>query len=140
MLPLALVLALLAVAAAPAGAAAAEARLLACEEGAAVFEGRMAARRPVRMHMKFSLQVADPRRPAWTDVGAPGWGGWTRAPATARGYVYTRRVEGLTAPARYRAVVRFRWLDEAGEVRLRERRASPACRQDRDPTALHWRA
>ena len=43
--------------------------------------------------------------------------------------MFTRRVEGLIGPARYRAMVRFKWLDARGKTILSARRFSKACRQ-----------
>ena len=113
-------------------AQAAETRLVACDTAAraAVFEGRMAARADApRMHMRFTLQARTAERPAWTRVHAPGLDVWTTAEPDADRYVYTKRVENLVAPGRYRAVVRFRWTDAGGVVRAQARVISPVCRQ-----------
>jgi hypothetical protein len=113
-------------------AQAAEARLVACDvvARAATFEGRMAARpEAARMQMRFTLQARMPERAAWTRVPAPGLDVWTTAEPDVDRYVYTKRVEGLVGPGRYRAVIRFRWTDAAGLVRAHAREISPACRQ-----------
>jgi hypothetical protein len=115
---------------------AAKAVLDACERGsgeldrAAVFEGQMRSlRRSSRMQMRFTLQARTPDTMRWSAVAAPGFGSWvSSAPGTSR-YVYTKRVEGLLAPAHYRVRLRFRWLDGAGRVIASARRASRACRQ-----------
>ena len=44
-------------------------------------------------------------------------------------WVFTRRVEGLLGPARYRAVVRFHWRDLHGKVIAAAKKISRACRQ-----------
>ena len=130
---------LLALALAPAPAQAAEARLRACGDERAVFEGRMRALPDAqRLQMRFLLQVQEPGRPRWRPVRAPGWRAWAQGRPGARSFVFTRVVERLVGPARYRAVVRFRWLDEDGTVLVRERRASPPCRQEGPGAALHW--
>jgi hypothetical protein len=137
LLPVALLAA--ALCAAPAGAQApppAKAVLAACDRGLAeeqrnaVFEGRMGALAGAeRMQMRFTLQVQLPGKARWSAVAAPGWGGWVTAdPGVAR-YVYAKRVERLAAPAAYRVVVRFRWLDAAGGTVARSRSISRACRQ-----------
>lgn len=125
------------------GRGAPEARLAGCTTGAttagrvAVFEGRMRAFRSVaRLEMRFALQVATPERPDWTPVGAPGFDVWTAAHPGVDRYVHTRRVEALVGPARYRTVVRFRWLDADGEVIARAERRSPACRQPAPPAEV----
>jgi hypothetical protein len=119
-----------------AAAAPARAVLEDCERGveapdrAGVFEGQMrTVPGAARMQMRFTLQASTPDRERWTSVAARGFGEWVTAdPGTAR-YVYTKRVENLLAPASYRAVVRFRWLDAAGETVERARAVTRACRQ-----------
>jgi hypothetical protein len=136
------VLALLCLAlSAPAGAAAvprsaAKAVLASCERGAdeldraAVFEGQMRTLPGAsRMQMRFTLQASTPESPRWGAVAAPGFGTWSgSSPGTAR-YVYTKRVEGLLAPASYRVLLRFRWLAPGGRVIARARAHSAVCRQ-----------
>lgn len=132
-----LALIVLALAAAPAPASAAvvsapagvKARLTSCVGGVATFRGD-APRLPAadRIQMRFTLQVLTPESQAWTKVAVPGWSDWvTSNPGVGR-YVYTRRVEELVGPARYRAMINFRWL--AGGKRLaRARRFTRACRR-----------
>jgi len=143
----AVILALLALAiAAPAASAAvprwaAKAVLSDCEraasesDGAAVFEGQMRTLRgAARMQMRFTLQVRTPDSSHWSAVSAPGFGTWvSSAPGTSR-YVYTKRVEGLLAPASYRVQLRYRWLSAEGRTLGTTRRNSRACRQP-DPRA-----
>jgi hypothetical protein len=82
-----------------------------------------------RLKMRFTLQAQKPGRRSYHRVAAPGFSDWTTAdPGTSR-YVFTRRVEGLVGPARYRAMVRFRWLDADGGTIRSARRYSRACRQ-----------
>jgi CARDB protein len=114
-------------------AAPANAMLLECDRGdapAAAFEARMGTvPGAAAMQMRFTLQAATPTRSSYRRVAAPGFGTWTTSdPGTTR-YVYTRRVENLVGPASYRVVVRFRWLDAAGEQVARARRVSRVCRQ-----------
>jgi len=135
-------LALLAIAvcAAPARAGhGAQVRLADCDPTArtAVFEGSMdASPSTLRMQMRFTLQVATEGHRSWSRLPAPGLDRWRTANPGADRYVHTRRVQGLLGPARYRMVVRFRWLDAAGHLLARERRVSPSCRQDRAPMLL----
>lgn len=127
-------------ASAQAGRGGAEARLTECETGetarerVAVFEGRMRAFRGVeRLEMRFTLQVATPEQPSWSAVRATGFDVWTSALPDVTRYVYTRRVEALVGPARYRTVVRFRWLDADGRLVARAERRSAVCRQPASP-------
>jgi hypothetical protein len=122
------------VAAPPARAAAppAAVTLTTCapNERAAEFEARMGeVEGAARLKMRFTLQVRKPGQKAFHRVDAPGFRTWTTAnPGVAR-WVFSRRVEALLGPARYRAMVRFQWLDSQGAVIARAKRYSRACRQ-----------
>jgi hypothetical protein len=118
---------------APAASAAgpASVALTACEPAhrAAEFEAAMAdvpgAR---RLKMRFALEARTPGRRRYRRVAAPGFSRWTSsAPGTTR-YMFTRRVEALVGAARYRTVVRFKWVDAHGHVIARARRRSGSCR------------
>jgi hypothetical protein len=130
---IALTILFFAVLAAPARAAApASVELTSCEpdQRAAEFEARMGkVDDAVRLKMRFTLQARKPGKHSFKRVAAPGFSAWTTAePGTSR-YVFTRRVEGLVGPARYRAMVRFKWIDAHGKTVLTARRYSKACRQ-----------
>jgi len=126
---------------APAGAAAAadpraEARMTRCEPALEqgrrylVVQGRMRrVRDAAKLQMRFELQVRLPERPRWARLDAPGFGTWLTADPAPRRYVYSKRVENLTAPAAYRMVVRFRWLDADGRRLTATRRTSERCEQ-----------
>jgi hypothetical protein len=102
-----------------------------CDRGgrAAEFQGRMqSVPGAAALQMRFTLQARRGRR-GFRRVAAPGFGEWTSAdPGTTR-YLFTRRVEELIGPARYRVVIRFRWLAADGSVIARDRAVSRACRQ-----------
>lgn len=96
----------------------------------AVFTGSMPARRGTdRMAMRFELQIREPADRAFRTVKAPSFGRWERSQAGRRGFIYSKRVDGLKAPARYRTVVRYRWYDDAGEVIASATRTAPQCTQ-----------
>ena len=124
-----------AVLAVPAGAsgATASAVLLECERGeqpAAEFQASMdASPAAARMQMRFVLQVRRPGRRSYRRVAAPGFGTWATADPGVSRYTYTRRVENLIGPARYRVSVRFRWLDAAGRTVAHARSRSRSCLQ-----------
>lgn len=96
-----------------------------------VVEGRMrtvpGAR---RLRMRFELQTRAPGRTKWARVSVPGFGAWSTAEPAPRRYVFDKRVEGLTAPADYRMVVRFRWLGTGDRVLESVRRTSAICAQE----------
>ena len=128
--PLAAVLFLLAAPAAHAGGPASVA-LVECdrEAQAAEFQARMqTVPGAQRMQMRFSLWV-EHRRRGYRRVRASGFGVWTTADPGVTRYVYTRRVEQLLGPARYRVQVRFRWLDAGGRAIARATARSRYCRQ-----------
>jgi hypothetical protein len=130
----------LALAAPAAGAAvprwAAKAVLADCERGpgetdrAAVFAGQMrTVRGASRMQMRFTLQARTPDQSRWGSVAAPGFGTWVSSQSGTSRYVYTKRIEGLLAPASYRVQLRFRWLSASGRTLATTRRNSASCRQ-----------
>jgi len=104
---------------------------------AAAFTGSMpAAAQTKRLQMRFVLiqrKGASPKG-AFKKIAVPGWGGWEKSDPGRQGFVFTKRVEALAAPAGYRAVITFRWLDAKGHIQRTTTRTSPACEQP-DPRA-----
>jgi hypothetical protein len=128
-----LITALLALAVPQAAQAADGGALLAeCDRNgrAAEFEGRMqTVAGATELRMRFTLQARSANRRGFRRVAAPGFGVWTSAdPGTTR-YVFTRRVEQLIGPARYRVVIHFRWLAADATVLARDRAVSRSCTQ-----------
>jgi CARDB len=124
-------LALLLAAAPAAAAAPASVTLTACQprERAAEFEARMdKVAGSARMKLRFALEARRPGK-GWRRVAAPELGGWRTADAATTRFISSRRVTGLVGPAHYRALVRFRWVDEDGELVAAARARSRACRQ-----------
>jgi hypothetical protein len=120
-----------AVAAAPPGTV----RVLECSPApdsalrSVTFEARMRpARRSVTMALRFTLQ-ARAAGERWRRVAAEGFDAWLTSEPSVRRFVYDRTVRNLAAPASYRAVVRFRWLDEDGAVVAAARAVSAPCSQ-----------
>jgi hypothetical protein len=115
------------------------ARVVTCTTGAddesraAVFSGSMpAAAGTRRMMMRFVLQQrlgSVAVKAPFKTVKVPGWGDWERSDVGRRGFVFTKRVEALAAPAGYRAQVTFRWLDAKGHVQRTTTRRTPVCEQ-----------
>ena len=110
-------------------------RMLSCEPwqedvgGAVAYEARMhtvdGAR---RMSLRYRLleKVGDG---AFERVSGEGLGVWRKSRAGATVFSWNHRVEGLHKGAVYRAVVRFRWHDDDGDVIRTERRRSETCVQ-----------
>jgi CARDB len=129
---IALTIVFFAAVAAPAQAAPAKVALTECvpKQRAAEFEARMGkVAGAERLKMRFTLQVRKPGQKAFHRVAAPGFRSWTTAAPGKTSWVFSRRVEALLGPARYRALVRFQWLDEDGKVVAHAKRFSRACRQ-----------
>jgi hypothetical protein len=97
---------------------------------AAQFQARMGkVESATRLKMRFALQVRGTGQKAFHGVSAPGFRSWTTAAPGKTSWVFTRRVEALIGPARYRAVVRFQWLDRHGKVVAHAKKVSRACKQ-----------
>jgi hypothetical protein len=120
----------------PATADAASVRVVECVPAldpalrSATFEARVhAIRRTERMQVRFTLQVREDGLGGWRRVVAPGFDTWLTSEPEVRRYAYDKTVTNLAAPATYRMVVRFRWLDEDGAAIRSERVTSAGCRQ-----------
>jgi CARDB len=120
----------------PAAASAASVRLVECVPAidaaarSATFEARMhAARGSERMQVRFTLQIKERGPAGWRRVVAEGLDRWETSYPHVRRYTYAKTFRNLSMPASYRTVVRFRWLDDAGDVLMRARDSSRACRQ-----------
>lgn len=144
MRPIVLAAAVTLLAAAPSADAAAErqaspklaAETQTCRTGAtpderfAVFSASMPSRDgAARMAIRFDLEIREPGDKRYARVKAPKFGRWHRSSSGRRGFIYSKRVDGLTAPATYRALVRFRWYDADGRAIRTVRRRTKVCRQ-----------
>jgi hypothetical protein len=117
-----------------------------CQTGAsatdryAVFTGSMPAQaKTASMAMRFDLFERVPGAD-FQHVALPRWGIWERTTkAGVPGFIFTKRVDQLAAPAAFRAVVSFRWFDDKGQVLRSERRVSAICRQPDARPDLHVR-
>jgi hypothetical protein len=112
------------------------ARTTACTTGeeavsrAAAFTGTMPPLAGTRrMQMRFVLvQRLGAKRP-FQRVEVPGWGGWEKSDPGRPGFVFTKRVESLVAPASYRAEITFRWVGKKGHSLRTTTRATGTCVQ-----------
>ena len=97
----------------------------------AVFGGTMRSPRQGqdRMDMRFDLFSRAQGAIAFRRLAAPGLGVWNHAQPGVLRFHFRQRVVNLAAPAAYRAVVSFRWLDEFGFVFAKASHATPACQQ-----------
>ena len=81
------------------------------------------------MAMRFELQQRGGGR-GWLPVdGVPSFDRWEQSQPGRPGFVVTKKVKGLPVGGAYRAVVRFRWLDEKGAIVRVAKRVTAACPQ-----------
>jgi hypothetical protein len=97
----------------------------------AVFSGAMRSLRAGqdRMEMRFDLFRRAHGSLVFKRVAAPGLGVWNRANPGVGRFKFRQKVENLSAPAAYRAVVSFRWTGADGRVFARAQHVTPACQQ-----------
>jgi hypothetical protein len=82
-----------------------------------------------RMAMLIVVQERAAGGATFHTLSAPGLGAWQHSEVGVKIYKYVRQVTDLPAPAAFRAVIQFRWLDNQGRVIRRAVRRTPACRQ-----------
>ncbi len=81
-------------------------------ERSATFSGAMTAiAGSAHMAMRIDVQEQTPREALFHTITAPGLGVWRSADPGVKTYRYLKQVTNLSAPASYRAAVRFRWLN-----------------------------
>ena len=79
--------------------------------------------------MRFDLFRRAPRGVVFKRVAAPGLGVWNRANPGVGRFKFRQKVENLSAPAAYRAVVSFRWIGAEGRVSRGHSASRLACQQ-----------
>jgi hypothetical protein len=106
-------------------------------ERSVTFSGEMTAvAGTARMSMRIDLEERAPEEAEYHLVTAAGsgLGVWRPADPKVKVYEYVKQVSNLTAPASYRALVRFRWLNAAGHVIKRAEHVTPRCLQPSTPS------
>jgi len=99
-------------------------------ERSATFAGEMTSiAGTARMQMRIDVQERMPDDARFHNVHAPGLGVWRSSATGVKSYKYLKQVTNLSAPAYYRAEVRFRWLDADGRLIKAMERRTPACFQ-----------
>jgi hypothetical protein len=99
-------------------------------ERSATFTGEMTAvPGAARMAMRVDLEERAPSELEFHPVTAPGLGVWRSADPKVKVYKYLKQVTNLSAPASYRGVVHFRWINAKGHVIKRAERATGRCLQ-----------
>ncbi len=88
-----------------------------------------------RMQMRTYLVQRRSSDAQFHMISAPGLGSWVEAQQGVKTYKDLRQVTNLAAPAVYRAVLNFRWLNAHGHVIRRMQLNTPRCVQPAAPAA-----
>jgi hypothetical protein len=89
-----------------------------------------------RMGIKVELQQRMRGETEFHTLTAPGLGEWRNSETGVKIYKYVKQVTNLTAPAAYRALVHFRWLDAKGHVLKRTELHTARCVQTQPPVQV----
>jgi hypothetical protein len=104
-------------------------------ERSATFAGEMTAiPGTARMEMRVDVEERIPGEPLYRVVSAPGLGVWRASDTGVKQYTHIQQVTDLAAPAFYRGLVRFRWLNAKGRLIKAEEVRTPRCEQPAAPT------
>ncbi|MFI4977106.1 MAG: hypothetical protein ACHP93_02310 [Solirubrobacterales bacterium] len=103
-------------------------------ERSATFAGEMTAvADTAHMAMRVDVQQRLPGEALFHTLSAPGLGVWRSSDPKVKVYKYLKQVTNLSAPAVYRGLVRFRWLNAKGHVSKHAERLTPRCAQPAAP-------
>jgi hypothetical protein len=106
-------------------------------ERSATFAGEMTAiGGSARMEMRIDVLERTPEQLHFHTVSAPGLGIWRNASQGVKTYRYLKQVTNLSAPAFYRAAVRFRWLNARGRLMKAVELRTARCQQPAAPAPL----
>lgn len=104
-------------------------------ERSATFTGEMTAiPGSVRMSMRIDVEERAPGEAEFHAVTASGLGVWRPSDPKVKVYKYLKQVGNLAAPASYRGVVHFRWLNAHGHAIKRAERLTMRCLQPQATT------
>jgi hypothetical protein len=103
-------------------------------ERSATFAGEMTAiPGSARLEMRIDVLERLPEEALFHAVSAPGLGVWRGSVAGVKVYRYLKQVTNLSAPAFYRAAVRFRWLSARGRLMKSAELRTATCEQPAPP-------
>jgi hypothetical protein len=103
-------------------------------ERTATFAGEMTSiPGTARMQISIGLLERVPPEIGYRTVNAPGLDSWRGSAPGVKTYDYIKQVTDLAAPAFYRGVVRFRWLNAKGHQIKAEELRTPRCEQPAAP-------
>jgi hypothetical protein len=99
-------------------------------ERAATFAGEMAAiAGTARMEIRIDLEERGPEELLFHTVSASGLGVWHSSAAGVKIFTHIQQVTNLSAPALYRGVLRFRWLNDKSRPIKTEELHTARCEQ-----------
>jgi hypothetical protein len=105
------------------------------EERGATFAGEMATiPGSAKMEMRIDVLERMPRELVFHSLVAPGLGVWRISAPGVKTYKYLKEITNLAAPASYRAVVRFRWVNAKGHTIKSLEARTPRCTQTAPPS------
>jgi hypothetical protein len=105
------------------------------EERSVTFAGEMGTiPGSAKMEMRIDVLERMPRELVFHTVTAPGLGVWRTSAPGVKTYKYLKQITNLAAPASYRAVVRFRWLNARGHTIKSLEARTPHCTQTAPPS------
>jgi hypothetical protein len=87
----------------------------------------------VRMLIRVDVQEESPGETAFRTITAPGLGVWRGSDPGVKTYRYLKQITNLSAPASYRAEVRFRWMGPRGHLIKVAERHTAHCQQPAPP-------
>ncbi len=82
-----------------------------------------------KMAIEIEVQEHTAEEEGFHTLTTAGLGSWQRSEAGVKIYKVRQAVTDLPAPAVFRAIVRYRWLNEKGQVIRRDERRTPICKQ-----------
>jgi hypothetical protein len=100
------------------------------------FVGEMSAiAETARMAIRIELQERLPEEATFHTVKAAGLGVWRESDPGVKAFKYLNKVTNLSAPASYRASIRFRWINAKGRPLKRLERHTASCAQPAEASA-----
>ena len=88
-----------------------------------------------RMQMRVELDERVPGELQYRTVVDPALGVWRGSAPGVKLFTHIQQVSNLSAPAFYRGVVRFRWLNAKGRVIKFEELRTAVCEQPAPPSS-----
>jgi hypothetical protein len=85
-----------------------------------------------RMAIEIEVQEHSSEEEGFHTLSTAGLGAWQRSEVGVKIYKVRQAVTDLPAPAVFRAIVHYRWLNEKGQVIRHDEQRTPICKQPRE--------